>query len=374
MRIAFVYDALFPETNGGVERRVWELARLLAGQGHDVDLLVPKYWDGGDVVVREGVTLRGVSHGGSLYRGSGRRALLPSLRHAIGVFRTVRRHDYDVVDCQVPAHLACLAVRWAIQGRSDASQVVTWHEAWGKHWLQEFGLLGQAGRAVEKRVAGLPATHLSVSTSTASALGTLGTPASAVVEAGVDLARIDRIAPGPESDICFVGRLVPSKNLGLLLESVSWLREDGVEPRVVVVGDGPAREQWERLAVNLNLERVNFVGALPHWESVIATIKGSRVLALPSLREGYGLVVLEAAACGVPVVTVNHPRNAAQDLVDDGVNGFVVPPDPHSFAKALQMILEDDALQHSMGVSAQRRAVGQSWSKTADGTVLSYRR
>ncbi|MGB8361545.1 MAG: glycosyltransferase, partial [Acidimicrobiia bacterium] len=102
MRIAFVYDAVYPETKGGVERRVWELARLLAEQGNEVELLVPKLWEGPAVVHREGVALRSVSPGMRLYRRSGRRAVLPSLRHAWGVYRMLRLEQYGIVDCQVP--------------------------------------------------------------------------------------------------------------------------------------------------------------------------------------------------------------------------------------------------------------------------------
>ena len=61
---------------------------------------------------------------------------------------------------------------------------------------------------------------------------------------------------------------------------------------------------------------------MENYDDLIGYMKSSRVFVLPSTREGFGMVVIEANACGIPVVTVNHPMNAASDLVVDGVNGF----------------------------------------------------
>ena len=58
------------------------------------------------------------------------------------------------------------------------------------------------------------------------------------------------------------------------------------------------------------------------YDNLIGYMKSSKVLVLPSTREGFGMVVIEANACGIPVITVDHPMNAAVDLVEDGVNGF----------------------------------------------------
>ncbi len=78
MRIAFVYDTVYPETKGGVEKRVWELARRLATRGHEVHLLVPHAWDGPARIVREGVTFLGVCRSRDLYTTRGRRASVAS--------------------------------------------------------------------------------------------------------------------------------------------------------------------------------------------------------------------------------------------------------------------------------------------------------
>lgn len=373
MRIAFVYDAVYPETKGGVERRVWELARLLAEQGNEVELLVPKFWHGPAILLREGVVLRSVSPGMRLYRRSGRRAVLPSLRHAWGVYRMLRHEQYGIVDCQVPAHLACLASRMALRSTVGSHQVVTWHEAWGRYWLEEYGVSGRVGAWIERRVARLPVEHLAVSKDTALAMRDLGLDPSVVIEAGVDWETIAEVAPRSIADVVFVGRLIPSKNIELLLDAVHLLAELEQPVSVCVVGDGPSRESLERRAAELGLGgQVRFVGAIPDWRSVMAIVKGAKVLASPSLREGFGLVALEAAACGTPVVTVDHPRNAVRQLVDHGRTGLVVAPPTRELAEGIKTILEDEQLRVEMGERARARARKSGWGQTVRETLKVY--
>jgi L-malate glycosyltransferase len=375
MRIAFVYDTGYPETKGGVEKRVWELARRLAGRGHQVHLLVPKAWDGPDRIEREGVVLHGVCRARPLYSSKGRRAVWPALAHAVGVVRHLRRERYDLVDCQIPAHLGALAAWHQTRQDPETKLVVTWHEAWDQSWIDEMGLPGHIGRRVENVVASLPATHLTVSQQTADTLLSLGRHAEAVIPSGVDTVRIE---PGeyqaPPSDILFVGRLVPTKNLGLLIEAAATLVTWGLRPKVLVIGEGPQKRVWEEQVDGLGLgDVIEFAGTLESDGQMMAVLEATKVLAVPSVREGFGMIVLEAAAHGIPVVTVDHPRNAARHLVDHGVTGLCVPPTPNEFAIALQTLLEDEGLREKLGRTAKSRARGVTWDAAVDYTEAVYR-
>lgn len=372
MRIALVYDALYPDAKGGVEKRVWELASRLATQGNDVHLLVPRSWSRSPAVVRDGVTLRGVSRRRNLYTRRGRRALLPAITHALGVWRLLRRERFDVVDCQIPAHLAVLAA-WVAR-RGESGLVVTWHEAWDRDWIEEMGFLGHGGRLVERLVARIPARHVAVSDHTASTLAAIGGPVAPVVPPGVDLPNVEPQADaGEPSDILFAGRLVPTKNLGLLIDSVADLVGDGLDPKVTVIGDGPSRAEWESQTRRNGLQgHIEFRGALDAWTDVMAAIGAAKVVALPSIREGFGMVALEAAACGVPVVTVDHRRNASRHVVVDGVTGRCVPPDRVSFAAALRTLLGDDALRARMGEAARHSAESADWETVVATTTDLY--
>lgn len=374
MRIALAYDALYPDAKGGVEKRSWELATRLVAQGHEVHLLVPKSWAGDARSVRDGVILRGVCARRDLYTSSGRRAVSPAVAHALGVWKLLRRERFDVVDCQIPAYPAALAA-WHATRRTRTNLIVTWHEAWDQDWTDEMGTLGLAGRGIERIVARIPALHLAVSQQTADTLAAIGGAADAVIPPGVDVSAVGSVSErlDEDCDILFAGRLVPTKNLGLLLDAVRLLVGDGLHPKVVVVGDGPARVQWEDHARRLGVEgQVEFRGAVETWEEVISTLRSAKVLALPSLREGFGMVALEAAACGVPVVTVDHRRNAARHVVQDGITGLCVHPDPESFAEGLKYLLEDEAFRDRLGRQASHEAAASDWEAVVAATQSLY--
>ena len=139
----------------------------------------------------------------------------------------------------------------------------------------------------------------------------------------------------------FAGRLLPNKNVALLLESLPILIRDHPELGCLIVGEGPERADLEGLASRLGISAsVTFLDFLPSHDDVIALMKQSKVFVLPSVREGFGLVVLEANACGLPVVTVDHPDNASRHLVEDGRNGFVVALDAAAVAAAIEKCLD----------------------------------
>jgi glycosyltransferase involved in cell wall biosynthesis len=374
MKIAFVYDTVYPETKGGVEKRVWELARRLVRRGHEVHLLVPHAWAGPPTIERDGVILRGVSRRRDLYTRKGRRAVWPAVVHAVGVHRLLRHEHFDLVDCQIPAHLAALASRAAVRDRADVRQVITWHEVWENSWMDEMGiLLGHIGRVVERWVARIPAVHTAVSAQNAESLARLGRKVDDVIHPGVDLVDHE-VSDEAESDILFVGRLVPTKNVGLLIRATARLSSNGLSPRVLIVGGGPSKDGWERLTQDLGLgDLVTFSGPIEDESRLMATLGSTRVLALPSIREGFGMIALEAAALGVPVVTVDHERNAARHLIDHGVTGLRVPPDPALFADALQAILNDEERRLQLSRAAFESARHATWDSAVDRTEAQYR-
>lgn len=308
---------------GGVEKRIHEVSVRLADRGHDVHVYGMRCWDGPAVIERDGVTLHGVCPGEALYA-DGRRTVAQALRFGKAVLRPLLASGADVVDCQNFPYFPCFAAK-AASVRRGFPLVVTWHEVWGDYWYDYLGRRGAFGKAVERLAAGLTDHHIAVSPSTARALTGLGVAGPVpVVPNGIDLARIAAVAPAAEEwDVIFTGRLIRDKNVDLLLRALVAVREEVPDLRALIVGDGPERPALERLARDLGLdESVTFTGFLPDHDAVIAAMKASRVFVLPSTREGFGIAALEAMACGLPVVTTDHPGNAARDLVVEGVNGF----------------------------------------------------
>jgi glycosyltransferase involved in cell wall biosynthesis len=86
---------------------------------------------------------------------------------------------------------------------------------------------------------------------------------------------------------------------------------------------------------------VEFAGFMDGYNELIGTMKSSKVLVLPSEREGFGMVVVEANACGIPIVVVDYPMNAAKNLVHEGENGYISKPDPEDLAQTIIKTLKN---------------------------------
>ncbi len=173
--------------------------------------------------------------------------------------------------------------------------------------------------------------------------------------------------------LLFVGRIQPLKGADVALRVLSELdrRTPKMRPTLVVVG-GPSGPRGEesydelvRLIDELGLAgRVRLVDPQPH-EVISTYYRAADVCLVPSRSESFGLVALEAAACGTPVVA--SAVGGLTTLVDDGATGFLVEGrDPAAFAAATAEILDDPALAASMARRCAARALGYSWREAAD--------
>lgn len=158
MRIAIVYDCLFPKTVGGAERWYRNLAERL-DRGHSITYLTRRQW--GDEGPGTPFETLAVAPGGELYTSSGRRRILPPLRFGIGVFFHLLRHGrrLDAVHSASFPYFSVLAAWLALRlTRARAKLIVDWHEVWGRdYWLSYLGpLKGRIGFAVERLCLRLP--------------------------------------------------------------------------------------------------------------------------------------------------------------------------------------------------------------------------
>jgi D-inositol-3-phosphate glycosyltransferase len=173
---------------------------------------------------------------------------------------------------------------------------------------------------------------------------------------------------GSQPVLLFVGRIQPLKGLDVAVETLAALgRSDAT---LLVVGGASGTEGAAELArVNALAEslgvsgQIRFVEPQPHH--LLATYyRAADVVLVPSRSESFGLVALEASACGTPVVAT--AVGGLLSLVEDGVNGYLVPErDGHLFAKRVAQILADAQLARAMGVSAVRRSAAYSWRGAA---------
>jgi len=366
LRIALVSDAIFPFNKGGKEKRLYEIAAQLAAAGHRVDIYTMKWWSGPHrTYVADGVRLRAICKNRPLYSGT-RRSMRQALLFGLATLR-LAAHRFDVVDVDHMPFFPLFSVRlvcWLRRRRF----VATWHEVWGPaYWRQYLGYAGIAAAAVERLAARMPDEIVAVSELTARRLREqLGVrrPVHAI-PLGVALAPIDAARPSSAgADVLYAGRLLENKNVDVVLRAVAACAHTGRPVKCMIIGEGPEREGLEKLAAELGISAQTIFSDFVSYEELYGRMKSSGLLAQLSTREGFGLVVLEANACDIPVITVRHPDNAAQHLIATGSNGLVVNLDPDEVAQAMLRLLDERESLHPRAYIDQLRP-GVTWAAVA---------
>lgn len=159
-----------------------------------------------------------------------------------------------------------------------------------------------------------------------------------------------------------VGRLAPEKNWETLLRAFAKVYPEHQGLRLVLIGDGPARENLQSLGAELGIaERVTFTGSLP-FEEVPAYLKAADVFSFASVTETQGLVTMEAMAASLPVVSVDG--SGTRDIVEHGKQGFLVENDADALARGLHELLSDPHKMKRFSNNALKKA------KTFDVNLL----
>jgi glycosyltransferase involved in cell wall biosynthesis len=326
LSIALVNDFIYPFSKGGVEKRVFDIAKQLAMRGHEVHLIGTKEWQGPSEIRQENVMLHGVRSSTKRHNGSGRRSIWQAFVCSLRVSRRLASGHYDVIDVQSMAPLTCLfSVLVARAKRIPV--VVTWHEVWGSYWREYLGILGYVGQVIERLIARVQR---------------LGVEEPCLVPNGVDLSLVDAVDKARSaSDVICVSRLVKHKNIRMLIDAIALMNADGVHPEVSIIGSGPEHVDLIRYAASLGVENLNFLTDVETETQLLSLLKASRISVQPSLREGFGLAALEASACGLPTLVVDHPENASTEFVHPDL---ILPLDPEAFANKIRALLEDGEL------------------------------
>ncbi|NOZ70166.1 MAG: glycosyltransferase, partial [Deferribacteres bacterium] len=178
MKIAFVYDAIYPFVKGGAEKRIWEISKRLAYRGHEVHIFGLKWWEGDATLVKEGVHLHGVGKA-QLYTKDGRRSIYEALYFSYKVLPPLLKQNFDVIDCSEFPYFSCYSAKIA-SWKNKIPLIITWHEVWGDYWYNYLGWRGFFGKIIEKSVIKLPDKIFAVSSQTKKDLTKAGAEPSKV--------------------------------------------------------------------------------------------------------------------------------------------------------------------------------------------------
>jgi glycosyltransferase involved in cell wall biosynthesis len=377
VRICIVYDCLYPYTIGGAERWYRGLAERAATRHHDVTYLTRRQWEAGDPPTLSGFRAVAVSSGGELYASDGRRRTIPPLQFGAGVLDHLVRHGgaYDVVHTGSFPYFSVLAAG-AARRRHGFRLFVDWHEVWTQqYWSSYLGPLGgRGGWAVQRACLKIPQRAYCFSQLHERRLRDSGVTDVTRLEGQYqgDVESSARPAVGPA--VVFAGRLIPEKNVVALVAAIARVRERFPDVRLEIYGEGPERERIRRSIDEQRLAEVVTLQGFVERDALDQAIAQSLCLALPSRREGYGLVVVEASAHGVPAVVARGPDNAAVEQVEDGVNGCIAQsPTPGHLADAIGRVYDAGLpLRVSTADWFARNARRLSFESSADRVLSDY--
>ena len=365
--------------SGGMNVYVRQLAAALGDMGMKIDIFTREHAGVANRIETIGPNVRVVhiragepeAHVGELY------AHLPEFLDQLNAFREEEGLAYDVV------HSHYWLSSWVGRELSrliGAPHLVTFHT------LALIKMQSRAGEVepperplVEAEVMASADRIIAFSPHERDAMARLyGADAGKVslVPCGVDLSVFRplnqksvraRLGLNGEKILLYVGRIEPLKGLELLVEATAQM-DSGEQVRLMVVGaDANGDREMDRvkqLAKERDLEdQIDFVGQVDHTELPLY-YNAADVCVVPSYYESFGLVALEAMACGTPVVATRV--GGLSTIIHHGRTGYLKSwRCPEAFANSVEMIISSDGLQQSMGEAARKRAEGMGWDNVA---------
>lgn len=351
MRICIIYDCLFPWTIGGGERWYRALAERLAVAGHKVTYLTLQQWNDEEPPQVPGINIIAVGPRMALYK-NGKRRILPPLRFGLGVFfhllRNPRRYDQLHMASFPFFSLLAAAVILPVARYRIA---VDWFEVWSRqYWDDYLGRAGFIGWWVQKLCARVPQEAYCFSRLHGKRLRSLGLSRPPVYLSGLYSGGLKESAEvATPTTLVYAGRMIREKRLDLLVEALPIVIAAAPRTRFILFGEGPDKARIADRVSELGIGSTVSMPGFASEEELDLAIRHAAAVVQPSAREGYGLIVVEASARGVPAVVAVGEDNAATELIEQGRNGYVAEPaDPQHFAKAiLECLANAGALRES---------------------------
>ena len=345
-------DTTHPD-GGGSEIYVERMACWLADHKYDVTIMCAAHANAPRDEVRNGVRFR---------RRGGR---LTVYLHGLAYLCTrPGRQASMVIDVQNGLPFFSPLVR-------RRPTMVLVHHVHKQQWQIIYpGLRGRLGWWVESKLAPwlyCDAPYLTLSQATAADLMRLGVRPERIhtVHNGIDVPHPAVVGPRSATPtLCVLGRLVPHKRVEHALDVVAQLRPHAPELTLDIIGDGWWRGALERHAAEIDVTNaVHFHGRLTDADRDTVIDRAWAMLA-PSVKEGWGIAIMEAAARGVPTVAYNSAGGVRESVLH-GVTGLLVDDDITAFTAAAKRLLDDEALRHRLGEAGRLRAKDFDWPTSA---------
>ncbi len=355
LRVLFLNwrDTRHPE-GGGSEVYVENVARSLAAAGHDVTIFCAMY---------SGAEERETMDGVHFVRAGTKLSVYPE------AVRRLRRREFGHLDVIVDVQNGIPFMSRAVAGGTPV--VVLVHHVHREQWPVVYDRVrARVGWWIESQVAPRlyrDCTYVAVSDRTATELTELGVHDTriTVIHNGIEQAPGLDVERAEHPHIVVVGRLVPHKRVEHVLRAAAALRGRHPGLRVSIVGDGWWSGRLRRVAQTLGVDDVVDFRGFVDEKTKHEIYRSAWVLALPSLKEGWGIVVMGAATHAVPAVAYRAAGGVTESIVD-GETGLLVDGEVSDFTRAIDSLLRDEVTIDQMGAAARERTERFTWAATAE--------
>lgn len=340
MRILWITE-FFPKTDqgeitGGVEARCFFVKKYLEKKGHKIK-----------IIARETT--------GSVWHTASFTSLFDRIIFTFKALFEGLKADFDLIE---GSNSATFPVAFLV-GFLKRKPIFFWYpDVFQGTWTKKFGLVGILGDISDWVLFRLPVSkYIAISNSTRDKLIAKGIPQDRIVVVYCG-AEMTGIVLSKKYDICVVSRLIDYKRIEDLVKAVS--------PRlkVVIVGQGPEKEKLEKRSVGKN---ITFLGHIASHKEVLKIMASSKILCHPSVVEGFGIVIIEAAALGVPYVARDIP--VISEITRQGQGGLLFTND---LSEKIKQLLENAKLYKQKSTEAVELARKYTWEKTARETERVY--
>lgn len=356
LKIALLVNHFPPEYLGGTEIAAKDLAKNLADLGNEIHVVTAGKKES-CTFCNDGFTVHYVGRDDKI-------PIFSSLLLLIDIFIIIRRLKPDLI------HSQSYIFAWIGASMSRFFKIP--HVAWGQgsdiyseYRFKEI-ILEYVGNGTD--------VFLALSEDMASKLRSMiSKPIRIMIMPnGIDISRFQvdsRMDVHQEIDInykkiIYVGTLRPVKNVSVLIQAFALVRERIPSSRLTIVGDGIEKSRLESLVRDLKIQDfVTFQGRVEN-EELPKYLRKADVFVLPSKFEGFGIVVIEAMASGLPVVVTKV--GGLSEIIEDGENGFLIDPeDSKQIADSIEIVLTNQEMRDKMGENNRQKAMSYDSKKIA---------
>ena len=316
MRILLVCEAVFPHNKGGVERWFQQVGNYFTTKGHSVT-----YYNSASISgLYEGINYVASSDEKWGYKSGGVRSKLQAVRFAISLYRWLRSYEGEAIYCSAVPIISIFAV--AVSNlRRKRIVFVEWFEIWPlKYWIRYAGhISGPIGWLIQFFALQLGNLRIVYTDRANSQIKSqsIGRRKRILQLPGLCPSKIPLTVENNvhiRGDSYFLGRLVSEKQPLLFIQTAFELSRESSLGHFWIMGTGPLAGVVKTRIMELGLESKVTLLENPSDEEMFQVISKCFLLFNPSIREGYGLVSVEAAYQGIPVMLINYPDNASVDL------------------------------------------------------------